>query len=405
MVSRDMSAAVAPAPALVSNHQPFPGWPHFEEDDIQAVAEVLRSGRVNYWTGPHGKAFETEFAEYTGTRHAIAVANGTLALELALYALDIGPGDEVIVPSRSFVATASCVAVRGATPVFADVDLTSSNISVDTIRFRVTPATKAIIAVHLAGWPCDMGPLMAFAREHGLKVIEDCAQAHGASYDGRKIGSFGDINAFSFCQDKIMTTGGEGGMVTTDDQALYERAWSYKDHGKNRLRVSTPSTTPGYRFLHDSFGTNWRLTEPQAMLGRSLLSKLDAHVEKRRRNAAILTEIFATIPGLRVAKPSPPARHSYYKYYVYLHAEQLKAGWDLTRIQQEIQKEGVPCFAGYGEMYRERVFTSLRPMDPFPNAQQLSHTNLVFLVHPTLGSEHMHRTGRAVERVMRAATE
>src|SRR5579859_8051048 len=271
---------------------PFPSWPHFEADEIASATRVLESGRVNYWTGEEGRRFEEEFAAHSGCKYGIAVANGTVALELALHALGIGPGDEVIVPSRTFIASASCAVMRGARPVLADVDPDSQNLTADTIRPLITARTKAIIAVHLAGWPCDMEPIMALSRERGLKVIEDCAQCHGATYNNRPVGSLGDVGAFSFCQDKIMTTGGEGGMLTTNDETIWRRAWSFKDHGKSYDAVYNRQYPSGFRWLHESFGTNWRLTEFQSALGRTLLRKLPRMVDVRRRNAAILTQAF-----------------------------------------------------------------------------------------------------------------
>jgi dTDP-4-amino-4,6-dideoxygalactose transaminase len=265
-------------------------WPVFDDEQIAAAAAVLRSGRVNYWTGEEGRAFEAEFADAVGCRYGIALANGTVALELALRGFEIGAGDEVVVTPRTFLATASCAVACGATPVFADVDPVSQNITADTIRAVLSPRTKAVIAVHLAGWPCDMEPIATLCRERGLKLIEDCAQAHGATYRGRPVGSLGDAAAFSFCQDKIMTTAGEGGMLVTDDRTLWSRAWAYKDHGKSFEAVYERQHPPGFRWLHESFGTNWRMTELQAAIGRVQLRRLPAWLEHRRRNAAILTE-------------------------------------------------------------------------------------------------------------------
>ncbi|MCB1891415.1 MAG: DegT/DnrJ/EryC1/StrS aminotransferase family protein, partial [Rhodocyclaceae bacterium] len=325
---------------------PFPPWPIFGEDEIRAVGEVLAGGRVNYWTGDACRRFEEEFAVFTGTQHAISLANGTLALELALFALDIGPGDEVIVPARTFIASASCVVARGAVPVVADIDPVSQNLTVDAVRQKLTSRTRAIIAVHLAGWPCDMDPIMALARERGIKVVEDCAQAHGATYKGRSVGSLGDCAAFSFCQDKIMTTGGEGGMLVTDDACLWERAWAYKDHGKSYEAVFNRDHPPGFRWLHESFGSNFRLTEMQAAIGRLQLGKLPQWLQARRRNAAMLDQGFSAIPGLRVTRPPNGIGHAYYKYYAFVAPEKLAPGWDATRINEAVNAEGVPCFAG-----------------------------------------------------------
>lgn len=382
---------------------PFAPWPHFPQDEISAAMGCLESGRVNYWTGTEGRAFEREFADFAGCRYAIALANGTVALELALYALGIGPGDEVITTSRTFVASASCIVMRGATPVIADVDLVSQNITADTIRPLITPRTKAIICVHLAGWPCDMNPILELAREHNLKVIEDCAQCHGATYKGRPVGSLGDVAAFSFCQDKIMTTGGEGGMLTTNDEELWRRAWEFKDHGKSYDAVYSRQHPPGFRWLHESFGTNWRLTEMQSAIGRVQLGKLPEWTRIRTRNAAILNEGVSSIPALRVPLPPPEIGHAYYKHYTFLRPELLKSGWDRDRIMNAVCAEGIPCFSGScSEIYREKSFANAGygPAEPLAAARELGRTSLMFLVHPTLCEADMRDTVAAVEKVM-----
>jgi hypothetical protein len=381
----------------------FSPWPVFAEDEIEAVLAVLRSGKVNYWTGEEGRFFEQEFAQYVGTRHAIALANGTVALELALFALGIGPGDEVVTTSRTFIASASAIVMRGATPVIADIDRESQNVTAETIAAVLTEKTRAIIVVHLAGWPCEMDPIMQLARDRGLKVIEDCAQAHGALYKGRMVGSIGDVAAFSFCQDKIMTTGGEGGMLTTDDTELWERAWAFKDHGKSYRAVFERQHPPGFRWLHESFGTNWRMTEMQSALGRVILKKLPDWVATRRKHAAILNESLQDIPGLRVCQPPPHAEHSYYKYYAFVRPEQLKPSWNRDRILEEIAAEGVPCFSGScSEIYLEKAFadTDWRPAGRLPVARELGETSLMFLVHPTLSEDEIHYSSRVIQQVM-----
>ena len=384
----------------------FPPWPAFEEEEIEAATAVLRSGRVNYWTGDEGRQFEREFAAFTGSKYAIALANGTVALELALYCLGVGPGNEVIVPSRTFLASASCAVMRGATPVVADIDRNSSNLTVETIESAITERTKAIIAVHLAGWPCDMESILELARKHGIVVVEDCAQAHGAQYRGQPIGSFGDMAAFSFCQDKNMTTGGEGGMLLTNDRRLWELGWSFKDHGKSFEAVYERSHPAGYRFLHESFGTNWRLTEAQSAMGRVLLRKLPRMVEKRRHNAAYLSEEFSRIPGLRVVRPPADVFHSYYKYDVFVRPERLRQGWDRNRIQEAIVAEGIPCLSGTcSEIYLEKAFPeSMRPPQRLVVARELGETSLMFKVHPTLAERDLADTCAAVTKVMQIAS-
>ncbi|PNU18662.1 aminotransferase [Geothermobacter hydrogeniphilus] len=386
---------------------PFPSWPSFTEEEAEAVRNVLLSNKVNYWTGTEGRAFEKEFAAACGTPYAVALANGTVALELALEALGIGAGDEVITTSYTFIASASAIVMRGAVPVIADVEPDSLTISAATIRPLITPRTRAIIAVHLVGRPCDMDPIMELAAEHDLKVIEDCAQAHGARYKDRPVGSLGDAAAFSFCQDKIMTTGGEGGMLVTDDKTVWEKAWSYKDHGKSYAAVYEREHPPGFRWLHESFGTNWRLTEMQAAIGRIQLRRLPEWKAARQRNAALLDEAFRKIPALRVPETPADIDHAYYKYYTFVRPERLAPSWDRDRIMNAITAEGVPCFSGIcPEIYLEKAFTDagFGPKERLPNARCCGETSLLFLVHPTLGEREMAATCRAVTEVMTRAS-
>lgn len=384
-------------------------WPVFAGDERAAAMRVLESGRVNYWTGSEGRSFEAEFAAYTGSAHAVAVANGTLALELALKALGVGTDDDVIVPARTFVGTATAVVACGARPVVADVDRESGNVTVATIETAMTPATKCVIPVHLAGWPCDMDAIMQFANRHGLWVVEDCAQAHGARWNGRHVGTFGHAGAFSFCQDKIMTTAGEGGMLVTNDRDVYRRAWEYKDHGRSTRAMAAAATQPGHEFkwIVESFGTNWRMTEVQAAVGRVQLSKLDEWIAKRRRNAAILDEGLGQIAGMRVAIPPGEALHSYYKYYVYLEPRMLDDGWMRARILDEVNARGVKCMMGIcPEIYREKAFTSAgyAPDAPLPVAAELGQTSLMLLVDPTHNDSDMEMAVEVLRDVMLLAT-
>jgi dTDP-4-amino-4,6-dideoxygalactose transaminase len=383
----------------------MPPWPHCTEAEIEAVTAVLRSGKLNYWTGEEGRQFEKDFAAYVGRKYAVAMANGTVALEAALWALGVGRGDEVVVPSRTFIASASCVVMRGGVPVIADVDADSQTITETTIKRVLSARTRAIIAVHLAGWPCDMDPILHLARERGIHVIEDCAQCHGAHYRRRPAGSLGDVGAFSFCQDKILTTCGEGGMLVTDDPAVYEHAWSFKDHGKNLLASHEQKSNRIFRFVHDSFGTNWRMTEVQAAAGRVRLRSLDAEVAIRRRNARILIDHLQRMPSLRVPTPDADFEHSYYKFSAFVRPELLRTGWSRDRIVTAINVEGIPCFSGIcSEIYLERAFQGIRPPRRMEVARKLGETSLTFQVHPTLEPADMLDTCAAVEKVMQAAS-
>ena len=392
-----MAASTAAGPGIQA------GWPVFADDEIEAATAVLRSGRVNYWTGEEGRAFEREFADYFGSRYGLALMNGTVALELALYALGVGEGDEVIVTPRTFIASASCVVMRGAKPVFCDVDRDSGNITAETIEKSLTPRTRAIIAVHLGGWPCDMDSICALARDRGLYVIEDCAQSHGAMYKGKYAGASGHVTAWSFCQDKIMTTGGEGGMLTTDDPELWKKAWAFKDHGKSYDAVYNRQHPPGFRWLHESFGTNWRMLETQAAIGRVQLRKLSDWVATRARNANILVERLSKLPMLRVPAPGPDTKHAHYRLYAYVIPEMLAPGWTRDRIMVECTERGAPCMSGScSEIYREKAFVNagLQPAERPPVARELGETSLAFLVHPTLTEEHMLSVAQVVEDVM-----
>ncbi len=397
----------------------FSPWPSFTPEEADAVHRVVMSNKVNYWTGTETRAFEKEFAAWCGTAHAVALANGTLALDVALKALGIGPGDEVVVTPRTFIASISCVVNAGAVPVFADVEADSGNFSARTIAAVLTPRTRAVICVHLAGWPCDMDPIMALAEQHGFKVIEDCAQAHGARYKGLPVGSIGHVGAWSFCQDKNMTTGGEGGMVTTNDEALWRAMWSFKDHGKSYEAVYEREHAPGFRWLHESFGTNWRMLEMQAVIGRIQLQRLPEWSAARKRNAEAVWAACHEFSALRVPQikcASCPGNckaagancdHANYKCYVYVQPERLAAGWTRDRIIEAINSEGVPCYQGScSEVYLEKAFddTGWRPQDRLPVAKALGETSVMFLVHPTLIEPEIAKTCEAIKMVMTEAS-
>ena len=386
---------------------PFPSWPSFTQEESDAISRVLLSNRVNYWTGRECRKFEMEFAAWTGCEHAVALANGTVALDLALRVLGIGPGDDVVVTPRTFIASVSCVVNAGARPIFADVDRDSQNITADSIRAVLTPLTRAVICVHLAGMPCDMDPIMALAAEKKLYVIEDCAQAHGALYKGRSVGTFGDLAAWSFCQDKIITTGGEGGMLTTNRREWWEKAWSFKDHGKSWDAVYCRQHPPGFRWLHESFGTNWRMTEIQAVIGQIQLGRMSAWHATRTRNAEAIRATALTLPGLRVPEIPTHIEHAWYKCYLFVRPDMLKSEWNRDRIVQEINLRGVPCYTGScSEVYLERAYedSEFRPKQRLVTAKDLGETSMMFLVHPTLTQYEIDQTCQVIVEVTNSAT-
>ena len=378
----------------------FSPWPLFTEEEANAVQAVLLSNKTNYWTGDECRKFEREFAEFFDSKYAVALGNGTLALDIAFKVLNIANGDEVIVTSRTFIASISSIVTAGAVPVFADVDLSSQNITRESIRSVITDKTKAILCVHLAGWPCDMDPIMQLSKERDLFVIEDCAQAHGAKYKGRFVGSIGHIGAWSFCQDKIMTTGGEGGMVTTSDESLWRKMWAYKDHGKSYEAVYERVHHKGFRFrwMHESFGTNWRITEMQAAIGRIQLNRMPDWHRKRLNNANSIWNAAKQCKGLRVPDIPDYIEHAAYKCYVF-----VKGDIDhRDKMMMEINEKGVPCYSGScSEVYLEKAFdnTGFRPKERLPVAKELGETSLMFLVHPTLTEEEIQKTCNVLTEV------
>lgn len=388
----------------------FSPWPSFSAEEIKAVSSVLSSNKVNYWTGDECREFEREFADFVGCKYAIAVSNGTTALDLALLTLDLCDGDEVIVTPRTFLGSVSSIINAGAIPVFADVSLTTQNITSVSIKNVITNKTRAIVCVHLAGWPCDMDPIMNLAEKHNLMVIEDCAQAHGAQYKGRSVGSIGHVGAWSFCQDKIMTTGGEGGMVTTNDKESWSRMWSYKDHGKSWNAVYEKDHPPGFRWVHESFGTNWRMTEMQAAIGRIQLKYLEGWNTKRRANANAIWKVAKNLKGLCIpdlhcygcvgdCDTRNGCVHAAYKCYVFVDGSEN----DRDKILLAISEKGVPCFPGScSEVYLERAFehTNFQPRMRLPNAKRLGETSLMFLCHPTLTEHEIKKTCDSLTEVV-----
>ena len=386
---------------------PFSPWPCFTEQEAEAVSCMLLSNKVNYWTGNECRKFEKEFAAWVGCEYAVALSNGTLALDVALKAMNIGAGDEVIVTSRTFLASVSCIVTAGANPIFADVNLNSQNITAETIKAVLTPNTKAIVVVHLAGMPAEMDDIMALATEHNLYVIEDCAQAHGAKYKGRAVGTIGHVGAWSFCQDKIMTTGGEGGMVTTNDKALWNAMWSYKDHGKSYDAIYHKEHASGFRWLHESFGTNWRMLEMQAVIGRIQLTRMNNWTVKRQANGKAIDDAVADLAIARCVDVPDYIEHAEYKHYIFIRPELLKDGWNRDKIIDAINEQGVPAYQGScSEVYLEKAFdnTDWRPKQRLVNAIELGETSLMFLVHPTLTAEEINKTCDVIRSVLLEAS-
>ena len=381
-------------------------WPHFDTEQIDAASRVLASGKVNTWTGQDTKTLEQEYARWCGSSHAIAMANGSLALSAAYLAIGLGKGLELITTPRSFIATASSAVLLGAKPVFADVDPDSGAITAATIAPLITPRTKAIAVVHLGGWPAAMPAICDLARAHGIAVIEDCAQAHGARINGQSVGSFGDVAAWSFCQDKILTTAGEGGMVTTSRDDLWDAMWAFKDHGKTHEAVFGREHPPGFRWLHERFGSNFRLTELQSAIGRIQLQRLPEWTAARTRNALLLAEALGDLSAVRVPLPPEGIEHAWYKFYAFVKPDALADGWSRDRILSDITALGYPALSGScSEIYLEKCFQNagLAPVERLPVARLLGETSLMFLVHPTITPEQIGSYAEVVRAVVKRA--
>ncbi len=388
----------------------FSPWPSFTTEEAKKIKEILMSNKVNYWTGNECREFEKEFANFTESKYAIALSNGTVALDLAISSLGLGKGDEIIVTSRTFIASVSSIVNSGAVPIFCDVCKNSQNLDVKKIPSLITKKTKAIMCVHLAGWPCDMDEIINIAKKNKLFVIEDCAQAHGAKYKGKSVGSKGDIGCWSFCQDKIMTTGGEGGMVTTNNKNLWEKMWSYKDHGKSFDAVYKKKHAAGFKWLHKSFGTNFRMTEIQAAIGRIQLKRMPDWTAKRNNNQNIIWDAANEINALRVPEfeKKTTSIHGAYKCYIFIKTNELKRGWNRDKIIAKINQKGVPCASGScSEVYLEEAFnnTKFRPKKRLKVAKDLGETSIVFLIHPSLTKEELRFTCSTLTNVMRLASK
>ena len=379
-------------------------WPYFDIEDINKASEILKSGKINYWTGFEGREFEKEFSSYIGVKHSVAVDNGTNALILAAHALGISKGDEVIMSPRTFVASAFSIMHLGAKPVFIDIDRDSQNMDSNLIEAAITPKTKAIMAIHLAGWPCEMDQIQEICNKYNLFLIEDCAQAHGAKYNGKSVGSFGDINAWSFCQDKIMTTAGEGGMVTTNNKDYWSTVWSFKDHGKNYDTVYNKEHPPGFRWLHEDHGTNARMTEIQSAIGRLQLKKLDTWIDQRTNLSNIFNDAFKDLDGLRITLAPSHIKHAYYKYYVFTEPEKLKSDKDRDFIMNSLNDLGIACYSGScSEIYKEKafdkIFSNQKPL--LRVANELGKTSLMFLVHPTIDKDDIYRICEQTRKIIK----
>tara|TARA_B100000900_G_scaffold400922_1_gene405044 strand:- start:5727 stop:6899 length:1173 start_codon:yes stop_codon:yes gene_type:complete len=379
-------------------------WPSFTKEEGDAVKRILLSNKVNYLFGGEGKRFEKNFSDFTNSKFSLALANGTLALDLCLRAIGIKKGDEVIVTGRTFIASASCISLLGGKPVFVDVNINSQNIDLISIKKALTKKTKAVICVHFAGFPCDMPSIIKFAKHNKLFVIEDCAQAHGARIAGKSVGSFGDINAWSFCNDKIMTTGGEGGMITTNNPSLFKKAASFNNHGKNLTKFFDLSDKKisMFPYIHDSLGLNYRMTEMQSAIGNIQLSRIQKWNQIRNRNAEVIINKIKNLNIVKVPKINSEFNHAFYKLYLVLQSEFIKSGFSRDDIIDEITKRGVSVsFGASGRVFLEKGFKTYKTIPKgLPNSTYLEQNSLMFEVHPTITLEEIRLTASKIYDVL-----
>lgn len=416
--------AIEGGPRAVKNT--MEGWPRFDQNAIDKVVGVLKSGKVNYWTGPLGREFEEKYAQWQGSRFAISTATGTAALHTALTALGIGPGDEVIVPSYTFIATSFSVVQAGAIPRFADVNLEDHCINLESAEKLVTEKTRAIIPVHLYGNVCDLDPVMDFAEKHGLFVIEDNAEAFGGEYKGRKTGTIGHMAACSFCQNKTFTTGGEGGMVTTDNEDLAWKARSFRDHGYDvRERLNLLELEQKLPYIHNMVGFNYRMTEMQSAIGLAELERMDSwNMPMRRRNGRIIKERLDKNPKiLYTPVDTPERRNGWYAMAFSLDVDSMDC--DIQQFVAAAAAEGAPVWKVFWpQCHTERAFMEKRAFGksgfPFtskeytlpssvdygsvevPNALWHETHTFTCFGFPTSTEEDMHQIADAVEKVIEA---
>lgn len=397
--------------------EPYPPWPDYGEEEVAAAVAVLRSGHLARQSGSEVRAFEQAFAERYGVKHAIAVSSGTAALHVALAALGVGPGDDVINTAHCFIGTATPVLHAGAVPIFADIDPRTFNIDPASVETKITPHTKAIVPVHLNGCPADMAAFLDIAQRHDLFVVEDAAQAHGALYDGQLVGTIGDVGCFSFWEDKILTTGGEGGMVITDDDDLAHRARKIHHHGEERSDGDYYAAERLY--FHDMLGYNFRMTEVQGALGRVQLTRLDDYVAARRQHAHHLSRLLADVPGIIPPYEPPEAQHAFYKYIIRLDCDVITA--PALQFMTALQAEGIACSRRYPTpLHQQPLFTEHKgygnTQAPFswyegtlpqygsglPAAEQLPDALIMIRMQPTFSEQDVEQIAQAVAKVAAA---
>ncbi len=362
-------------------------WPIVSNQEIKLVNNVLKSNKLNYWTGENCKKFEEEFSKLIKTKYSISLANGSVGLDIAIKSLNLKKNSEVIVTPRSYISSVTSVINQGLTPVFADIDLNSQNIEYETIIKKITKNTKAILVVHLGGMPANMTKIISFAKKNKIKIIEDCSQAHGAKINNKYVGTFGDISIWSFCNDKILNTLGEGGIIATKSFMIYKKLWALKDCGKNFSKFKKFKKKNKFKWVHDFEGTNLRMTEVQAAIGRYQLKKLTTWVNMRNYISKKIISICKNFKSIRTQIVPSKFLNSYYRCYIFLDYKHIKKGWTREKILQYLNTNGIYCDVGScPEIYKEKFLSKQKHINlkSLKNANLIGKSSIAFKVFPNI---------------------
>ncbi len=381
-------------------------WPNFNKNLIVKVGEILKTGKINYTTGPYGKKFENEFSKFVGNKYSVAICNGTAALEVAIKSLRLPKNSEIIVPARSFFASAACIVNTGHTPIFADVDILTQNISLKDVKKKITKKTKAIICVHLGGMPCEMYGLRKIANQNKIKIIEDCSQAHGASIKNKQVGSFGDISTWSFCNDKIISTLGEGGMVSTNKKRLFEFCKRYINHGAS---LNNKINSEKFIYNKNYFGTNLRITEIQSLTGLEQLKDLIKVQKKREKMAKSYFDLISKYQNyFQCYYPSKQTKSAWYRFYFFIKKDVRFYKKLRFEIIKKLKQSKVKCFTGScPEIYLEKSFKKLRNFKivRLENCKILGETSIALEVNHTLNyfqhKKNLLKIKKVIEKVIK----